>query len=185
MIANDGWTNAGRGDRSLVSFGLKFVVIFALLFAGYEAARGSRVEEFLMRTIVLAPTAVIINRTGPTPDVRVEGRNLISPGSNLHVTRGCEGVEMLMLLAAGILAFPASAGHRARGFLIGIALVYLLTLTRLALLHFTLRYSPGAWDALHGLVLPLGPVAIVALYFLKWSAPMTPVAVPDRGVPAI
>ncbi|HEY1411194.1 MAG TPA: hypothetical protein VGF36_03595, partial [Rhodopila sp.] len=74
------------------------------------------------------------------------------------------------LLTAGILAFPAAARHRVRGFLTGILIVYALTIARLMLLHFTLRYSPAAWDRLHGLILPLGPVLLVALYFLSWSA---------------
>ncbi len=101
--------------------------------------------------------------------MHVDGRTLVSPGSRLHVTRGCEGVEMFLLLIAGILAFPATAKHRLRGFLIGAALAYALTLLRLVALHFTLRYSPGAWDMLHGLILPLGPVLLLALYFLHWS----------------
>jgi len=40
----------------------------------------------------------------------------------------------------------------------------------LVLMHFTLRYAPHAWDMLHGLVLPLGPVLLIALYFLHWSS---------------
>ena len=40
------------------------------------------------------------------------------------------------------------------------------------LLHYILRYSPNAWQALHGLVLPLGPVVIMVLYFLHWSRPV-------------
>jgi hypothetical protein len=76
---------------------------------------------------------------------------------------------MLLLLAAGILAFPASFERRAQGFAVGLTFVYLLTVARLMSLHFTLRYCPAAWDILHGLILPLGPVLLVALYFLRWS----------------
>jgi exosortase family protein XrtM len=181
MIVSDARSEGGRDNLRLASFGLKFAVIFGLLFAGYEAARSLPVEELLMHTIVLAPTAAIINRLSATPDVRADGRNIISPGSNLHVTRGCEGVEMFMLLSAGILAFPAGVRRRIRGFLIGVALVYALTLARLVALHFALRYSPGAWDELHGFILPLGPVVLIALYFLHWSAPADSGAAMERG----
>jgi len=78
---------------------------------------------------------------------------------------------MLMLLIAGILAFPADAKRRLEGLLVGFVLVYVLTLARLSALHFALRYSPGAWDELHGLILPFGPVLLIALYFLRWTAP--------------
>lgn len=120
--------------------------------------------------LVLSPTAQVINFLSPADPVHLEGRSLVSSGSRLRITRGCEGVEMLMLLAAGILAFPAAAQHRAKGLVIGGALVYVLTVARLLLLHYTLQWSPGAWQALHGLILPLAPVILVALYFLHWSA---------------
>jgi hypothetical protein len=54
---------------------------------------------------------------------------------------------------------------------VGSILAYVLSLIRLMLLHYILRYSPNAWQALHGLVLPLGPVVIMVLYFLHWSKP--------------
>jgi hypothetical protein len=37
-------------------------------------------------------------------------------------------------------------------------------------LHYILRYSPKAWEALHGFVLPLAPIIVMALYFMRWSA---------------
>ena len=37
-------------------------------------------------------------------------------------------------------------------------------------LHYVLHYEPATWEALHGLVLPLGPVLLLSLYFLHWSA---------------
>ena len=154
---------------SLSSFALKFSAFFIILFTLFELARGSSFEKFLIEDIALEPTAALVNTLAPHEALSVQGRNLVSAGSTLHVTRGCEGVEMLLLLVAGIVAFPATARHRLRGLLTGLAMIYVLTLGRLIALHFTLRYSPEAWDLLHGLVLPLGPVLVVALYFLHWS----------------
>lgn len=151
-------------------FAFLFAGIFALQFAAFEASRGTAFEKFIIDDLVLAPTAALVNRFAPAEAVRVDGRRLITANSALRVTRGCEGMEMLLLLTAGILAFPSSIRHRVRGFCWGLILVYALTLARLALLHFTLRYSPRAWDLLHGVVLPLGPVLLIALYFLHWSA---------------
>ena len=83
------------------------------------------------------------------------------------------------MLAAGILAFPATLRQRVRGLLLGTVLAYLLSLTRLVALYFVLRYSPSAWEALHGLVLPLGPVILLALYFMRWSAGSAATQPPD------
>jgi exosortase/archaeosortase family protein len=77
---------------------------------------------------------------------------------------------MFLLLAAGIMAFPASFKRRVLGLLLGSVLAYLLSVARLMALHYILRYSPAAWEALHGLVLPLVPIILIALYFMRWSA---------------
>jgi exosortase family protein XrtM len=160
-----------------MKFALKLVIAFALLTGAFEASRGSAFERFVVETGILVPTTTLINILTPDEHVSLIGRTIASPdGSRLRVTRGCEGIEMFLLLIAAILAFPASLQRRVQGMLVGSALAYALSLVRLMLLHYILRYSPGAWQALHGLVLPLGPVALMALYFLQWSQP---VAAPD------
>ena len=152
-------------------FGMAFVIGFALLTGGFEAARGTLFERFVTETLILKPTTFLINAVTPSEHVELVGRTLASPdGSNLRVTRGCEGIEMFLLLTAAILAYPASLKYRLRGLLWGSILAYVLSVSRLMLLHYVLRYSPTAWDALHGLVLPLGPIVLMALYFLHWSS---------------
>jgi exosortase family protein XrtM len=165
-------------NTHLVRFASLFAGLFALQFTAFEASRGSHFEKIVIEDLALTPTAALINWLAPAEAVRVDGHSLTTSNSVLRITRGCEGVEMLLLLTAGILAFPASTRHRARGFCIGLVIVYALTITRLVLLHFTLRYSPRAWDMLHGLVLPLGPVLLIALYFLHWSVAGAQIAQP-------
>jgi exosortase/archaeosortase family protein len=153
-------------------FGLKFVIGFAILMGAFEASRGSAFERFLVEDLILVPTTYLINTVTPNEHVKLVGRTLVSPGgtSSLRVTRGCEGIEMFLLLIAAILAFPATLGQRARGLLAGAMLAYGLSVARLMALHYVLRHSPSAWEALHGLILPLGPIVLMALFFLRWSA---------------
>ncbi len=151
-------------------FGIKFVIGFAVLMGAFEASRGSAFERFLVVDAILAPTMHLIDAVTPNEHVELVGRTLSSPGSNLRVTRGCEGVEMYLMLAAGILAYPATWKRRAQGLALGSLLAYVLSVARLMALHYILRYSPGAWEALHGLILPLGPVVLIALYFMRWAA---------------
>jgi exosortase family protein XrtM len=160
-----------------VGFGIRFLVLFGLLFAGFEALRGSAAERVLVEDAVLAPAVVAINTLAPAEHVERRGRTLQTTSSALTIVRGCEGVEMLLLLFAAIVAFPTSWRQRARGLAAGIALAYALSLARIVALHFSLRYMPGAWELLHGVLLPLGPIAVLALYFLHWTATaITPVA---------
>ena len=155
---------------SPLQFALTFVILFAVLYTAFETSRGSAFERFVIEDLILSPTTALINAVTPEEHVTLVGRTIASTGANLRVTRGCEGVEMLLLLVAGIMAFPASVKHRAWGLFVGAILAYLLSVTRLMALHYILRYSPTAWEALHGLLLPLGPIIVMALYFIHWSA---------------
>ena len=77
---------------------------------------------------------------------------------------------MFLLLIAAIVAFPASLARRARGLLWGCLLAYALSITRLLLLHYVLRYRPALWEAMHGLILPLAPIVLMGFFFLRWSS---------------
>jgi exosortase family protein XrtM len=150
-------------------FGIRFILGFAILTGVFEASRGSALETFLVEDLILAPTVHLIDVITPNEHVELIGRTLASAGSHLRITRGCEGTEMFLLLLSAILAFPTTLRHRIRGLLWGAGLVYALTIIRLMALHYILRYSPSAWEALHGLVMPLAPIVVIGLYFLRWS----------------
>jgi exosortase family protein XrtM len=155
-----------------LGFGLRFALFFALLMTAFEASRGTAVERFLVDDLILEPTVHVINVVTPGERVMLVNRTMISAqGSRLHVTRGCEGIEMFLLLISAIAAFPASLRRRLRGFLVGFALAYVLSVGRLIALHYVLRYWPEAWENAHGLILPLAPIILMALFFLRWSSP--------------
>jgi exosortase family protein XrtM len=155
---------------SPLAFALKFILYFALLYGAFEASRGSAFERFVVEDVILVPTTALINAATPEEHATLIGRVISSPGSHLNVTRGCEGIEMFLLLVAGIGAFPASWKRRVQGLLFGSVVAYALSVARLMALHYILRYSPSAWEALHGLVLPLAPIIVMALFFMRWSA---------------
>ena len=153
-----------------IAFALKFIIYFAVLMSCFEASRGTAVERFVVEDCILKPTIELIHIAAPREPIRLVGRTISSPSSHLRITRGCEGVEIFLLLLSAIAAFPASWKAKARGLAIGFITSYLLSVCRLIALHFTLRYSPAAWESLHGLILPLGPIVLITLYFIHWTS---------------
>lgn len=152
-----------------VHFALRFLVGFALLVGGFEAARGTRFERFVVEDLVIRPAAAVIQALTPGDGIWVQGRTLASTRASLLVTRGCEGVEIVALLVAAIVAYPASAKQRLVGALAGLIVTYILSVGRLAALHYVLQYHPGSWEAVHGVVAPLLPVILVALFYSRWT----------------
>ena len=156
--------------HGIVGFAVRFIVVFAVLLGGFEALRGTTVERTLIEDGLLAPTTWIAQHLSPGEPIRQVGRAIESPRSRLNVIRGCEGIETLLLLVAAVIAYPASWAARGKGLFVGGVLAYVLSVARLVALHMALRHSPQAWEALHGLVLPLVPIVLVSWYFLHWSA---------------
>lgn len=90
-----------RSAATPFGFAVKFVICFSVLFGAFEASRGSAFERFVVEDLILVPTTDLINVVTPNEYAqRAVGRVISSPGSNLHVTRGCEGIEMFLLLVA-------------------------------------------------------------------------------------
>jgi exosortase family protein XrtM len=151
-------------------FALRFALYFAGLMAVFEACRGTAIERFLVEDCILLPATALIRLLSPDAHVELVGRTITSGAAHLRIIRGCEGIEIFLLLISGVLAFPAGWSARVHGLAIGSVLAYLLSLSRLIALYFTLSYLPDAWEALHGLVLPLGPIIVITLYFMHWTA---------------
>jgi exosortase/archaeosortase family protein len=164
-----------HSDRSPLQFSLVAGVAFAILVGSFEACRGSGFERLVVEDLILKPTARLLDLCWPGDQVTLVGRSFISGATRMNVTRGCEGVEMFLMLGAAILAWPGSFRRRLSGLLVGLVLAYVLSVARLMVLVYTLRHAPRAWESLHGLILPLAPVLIMAWYFFRWSAPRAPV----------
>jgi exosortase/archaeosortase family protein len=152
-------------------FGLKFVTGFALLTLGFEGSRGTTFEQVVVEQLMLKPTTTLLQTLTPRDGVELRERTIASAaGHNLRVVRGCEGVELFIMLIAAIFAFPTTIRLRLRGLLFGGLLAYELSVFRLAALHYTLEYYPGMWEGAHGLLLPLAPIVVLSLYFLRWTS---------------
>lgn len=152
-------------------FALLAGAAFAVLMGSFEASRGSPFERFVVEGLILAPTTHLIDLVWPADHVILVGRSFISGSARLNVTRGCEGVEMFLMLSAAILAWPGDLRRRLTGLALGFVLAYGLSVARLMALVYTLRHAPRTWESLHGLILPLAPVLLMAWYFFRWSAP--------------
>jgi exosortase/archaeosortase family protein len=154
-------------------FSLKFIVLFVILAAAFEISRGTAFGRLVIDGLILSPTVALLNDSS-RDRVTLEGHTIVSGASRMRVVRGCEGVELFLLLLAAIFAYPASLSHQAKGLFFGFLLAYGLSVGRLIVLDDTLRYAPAAWELMHGLIMPLLPVAVLGVYFQRWSTGTLP-----------
>jgi exosortase H (IPTLxxWG-CTERM-specific) len=104
-------------------------------------------------------------------------------GFAFQISRGCLGVVPLVLLAAGILAYPASGRKKLWGLVAGLPALAALNLVRLAQLFVTGVRWPGAFDVAHAVVWQV--IVVLAtlgiwLAWVRWADAAGPLQVPAR-----
>ena len=70
-------------------------------------------------------------------------------GFAIKIANGCSGLEAVILLAAGVLAFPATWSERALGWMAGAAAIMMLNVLRVMSLYYIGQYSREWFDWAH------------------------------------
>lgn len=94
---------------------------------------------------------------------------IVSPRGALVIKRGCDGIEPLALLIAGIFAFPAPWRARFAGACIGGAALQALNILRIDSLHYVQALDPQTFQTIHVDVWQTGFVICVLLIWIIWA----------------
>ena len=100
-------------------------------------------------------------------DVGVQGATLILGGSAFEVARGCDVTRPIGLLAAAVLAFPATPRSKALAIGKGVLLLLGVNLIRIISLIFVNRGWPELFDSVH---LAFWPLLLILLMLWFWTA---------------
>lgn len=146
-----------------------FVLVAAALQALWSAAHGSAVERAVIDNATVRTCAALINAISPDVAAQAVDSRIHAAGGGINVLNGCEGTEVLFLLVAAQLAYPATWRQRAAGMLIGTAAVFALNQLRLLILFYGLHTHRDWFSALHGLITPLALVLCTLLIFVAWT----------------
>ena len=94
---------------------------------------------------------------------RIDGR------FSLQIVRNCDAIEVNILFASAVLAFPAPWPRRALALVLGLVSLVVVNIGRICLLYFIGVYRPAWFAVAHEEILPLSLVAFTALSFLAWA----------------
>src|ERR1700690_536649 len=89
--------------------------------------------------------------------VRVAG-SVIVGRTSLTVAKNCDAMDVNILLAAAILAFPARWARRAAGIAVGITFLFVTNIVRIVTLYFVAVSWPGSFEFVHAEIWPLAMV---------------------------
>ncbi len=165
----DGQTAASAAARpSLRARVFGFLALFLLLQGAYTFAQGTRVERWVIDEATVGTAAWLIDRIAPEVGVQAVGSRLRAPGGGINILNGCEGVEVVFLVAAAMLVAPLAWRWKVLGLWLGTGWVFALNQVRVLALFFAYRHDQGWFDVLHGVVAPLVLIAATAAFFLVW-----------------
>ncbi len=87
---------------------------------------------------------------------------------SVEIIEECTGIYEMMILGAAILAYPYSWGRKLQGLAMGIPIIYVLNLIRIAVLLAVGRYRPESFDFVHVYFWQVTMVLMVTGVFLLW-----------------
>jgi len=154
--------------KSFLLRGVAFVLLFMVLQACWEAARGSWTERLWVHELTVRSASALINLVTPQVQAVAQGARIVAPGGGLNVLFGCEGTDVLFLLAAAFAVFPLPAKVRMRGLLSGLIWVFMLNQLRIVALFYAFRSDRGLFDLLHTTAAPLLMIVLTGLFFHFW-----------------
>jgi exosortase H (IPTLxxWG-CTERM-specific) len=167
---------AQRPLRSRIVFVAKFT---AALLAFYAVVALDPVNDHVIVpfTGVIVRITAFLLRSAHEP-VAVAGTVIRTSRFALDVRNGCNGVEAMMLLAAAMIAFPATLRSRLAGLLVASAAIQILNLVRVTSLVWLGEHDREVFDFVHvGVWQSIVILAAVSMFvFWSWKFAEKPLA---------
>lgn len=148
-------------------FGVRFALHAVLLFALYWTSEA--VHAFRQVNILLA-TATAAGLRGLGIDARAQATSIVMPQGILEIVSECSGIYVLILFAAGVLAFPTDARSRWRGLALGLPCIVGLNFIRLISLGMVVRFRAAWLPWFHEYLWQVLFVGLVAALYAVWVA---------------
>ena len=154
--------------RRALLYVARFAVLLVLFAYGMSLRPVNDAAVVPFTSLVARAAAGVLNVFGE--GVRVEGTQIRSADFSVDVENGCNGLETALLLAAAVLAFPASWRARALGLVLGFAGIQAINLVRVVTLFWIGRHRPSLFSAAHTVVWQSVVVLAGVALFLVWAS---------------
>lgn len=136
-------------DRQpVVKFLLGFVGCMLLFYLFYHSALYKDYLEIPLLHFQASVSNILLTLLGY--NTSVSNTIIAGGGFTVDIKSGCDGLEAMAILICGILVFPTPFKLKIPGLLLGIGLLFLLNLLRIAALYMAkVHFSDATFDILH------------------------------------
>lgn len=159
MSIIDKWKGMNPMIKYLISFAGVMIVFYLFYYSPLY-------ENFIMTPLLNGQARianVLLNLLGQ--DTSVYQDIISSDQFSVSIKGGCDGVEATALFLVGILVFPIAFKYKWPGIALGLVVLGILNILRIAGLYLAGIYWPAAFEFLH---LHGGVVAFTIIAILLW-----------------
>lgn len=147
---------------------LRFVAVFAVSLLAFQLlflfviAGSAPFERYL--ELCAAASARLLGAVGR--EVLVVGNRLTMGPHEFVVTAPCSGLQPMAMLGIAMLAFPSSRAAKLVGLALGIGMLFVLNLVRIASLCLVQDHASSSFELVH---LSLWPMALILCSIGLWA----------------
>lgn len=161
---NNAKSTKRKRQIALFKFFAIFIGVIAVYYIAILALNDSFFDAYVNATASIA--GKLVNFADNS--VRVKDSLLAGDKFIIDIRFGCEGSEPIILLLAGILAFPANWKNKLIGALSGGLIIYFLNLFRIMALYFIGINNPNNFELFHVTVFPIVFIIISLSIWFLW-----------------
>jgi exosortase/archaeosortase family protein len=149
---------------------LRFALLFFLCLIGFSVFSVATALQNHLQLVEqgIAAAATWMAQLVGSAAVRVGGNFINVSGVTLNINHECTGVFVLFVLVSFIAAYPARWRAKLIGIVVGVTVLSLINIVRIATLVRVVEFYPGAFVYFHEYVWQGAFLMLVTLYSISW-----------------
>jgi archaeosortase B (VPXXXP-CTERM-specific) len=156
-----------KGEKDLIRFCITFAVLLVILLPSFSYfVVHSDITMGIIENFTAQVSGFFLNIL--QFKTSVNGKHLTSPNYSCMIVAECTGVFEMMILLAGVLAYPTNFRKKLWGILLGCLILYATNVFRIILLVIVGNFSIRASEMIHLWVWQVINILIVIAICLFW-----------------
>jgi len=159
-----------------IVFFILYLIVFSLILQMEAVHRGAVVP---LTGIVARASSLLLNVLGL--DTQVLGTVITgSEAFSVNILDGCNGVDVMAIVAAAVLAFPSSFKEKLLGLAMAMPGVQIINVVRIVSLYYIGLRWPALFERFHLYVWQTAVILLSLTIWMVWARFLTG----ERGAPA-
>jgi exosortase H (IPTLxxWG-CTERM-specific) len=156
-----------RANAVLVRFYLLFGYLVTLLYLGLHLETSHRMLAERFPAFTASCVGLVLRMLGQ--DVVTSGQTVsVQGGMSFQIIYQCSGLFLMSIFAAAVLAYPARIVEKLLGLAIGLPILFVANVLRLAALGLVGHYFPAYFDLSHEYLWQGIFIVFVLFLWVQW-----------------